>query len=146
MSGWLDGQSEPAVYWGMTTPDLLERDLTLRTAATRLDELRIRGALAPLDGGALALSTPESLKALALSEVLIRKALHGRQLDVRAARRAGASWAQIGAACGISKQAAWEAHDRWISGQAELHWDTHHEGLDPTQVQAARAVAGSRGD
>lgn len=131
----------------MTTPDTMERDLTLRTAAARLDELRMRGALAPFDDdAALSLSVAESLEALALSEVLIRKALHGRQLDVRAARRAGASWAQIGAASGTSKQAAWEAHDRWINGQAELHWDTDHEGLDPLQVQGARAVAGPSGD
>lgn len=131
----------------MTTPDTMERDLTLRTAAARLDELRMRGALAPLDDdGALSLRVAESLEALALSEVLIRKALHGRQLDVRSARRAGASWAQIGAASGTSKQAAWEAHDRWINGQAELHSDTDHEGLDPSQVQGARAVAGPSSD
>ncbi len=103
-----------------TTPDTVERDLTLRTAATRLDELRLRSALATLDD-ASPVGESEALEALALAEVLIRKALHGRQLDVRAARRAGASWAQIGAALGISKQAAWEGHDRWITGQAELH-------------------------
>lgn len=131
----------------MTTPDTMERDLTLRTAAARLDKRRMCGALAPFDdGGAATLSVAESLEALALSEVLIRKALYGRQLDVRAARGAGASWTQIGAACGMSKQAAWEAHDRWINGQAELHWDTDHEGLDPAQVQGARTVAGQPGD
>lgn len=130
----------------MTTPDITERGLTLRTAAARLDELRMRSALVPLDDDAAPIGAAESLEALALSEVLIRKALHGRQLDVRAARRAGASWTQIGAAFGVSKQAAWEAHDRWINGQAELHWDTDHEGLDPSEVQNARAVAGQPGD
>lgn len=48
----------------MTTPNTIERDLTLRTAAARLDELRMRGALAPLDDdGALSLSVAESLEA-----------------------------------------------------------------------------------
>ncbi len=126
--------------------DTLEHDITLRTAAARLDRLRMHGALSPLDDGALALSTSEALEALALSEVLIRKALHGRQLDVRAARRAGASWTQIGAAAGMSKQAAWEAHDRWINGQAELHRNTDHEGLDPSHARGARAIAGQPDD
>jgi hypothetical protein len=36
---------------------------------------------------------------------------------VRSARHAGASWAQIGAALGTSKQAAWEAHQRWVEEQ-----------------------------
>lgn len=130
----------------MTTPDTIERGLTLRTAAARLDELRMRSALAPVADGAAPMSAAESLEALALGEVLMRKAVHGRQLDVRAARRAGASWTQIGAALGVSKQAAWEAHDRWIDGQAELHWDTDHEGLDPSEVQSARAVAGRPSD
>ncbi len=129
----------------MTTPDTIERDLTLRTAAARLDELRLRSALAPVDGVASP-SAGECLEALALSEVLMRKALNGRQLDVRAARSAGASWTQIGAAMGVSKQAAWEAHDRWIDNQAELHWDSDHEGLDPSQVVSARGAAGQPGD
>lgn len=76
----------------------------------------------------------------------MRKATYGRQLDVRAARQAGASWAQIGAATGVSKQAAWESHDRWISDQAELHRDARNEGLDDSTASAARALAGQPGD
>jgi hypothetical protein len=62
---------------------------------------------------------------------------------VRAAREAGASWTQIGAALGSSKQAAWEGHSRWIEEQARQHERTGYEGLDPGQADEARGVAGS---
>ncbi|WIM97100.1 hypothetical protein ACTOB_000594 [Actinoplanes oblitus] len=107
----------------MATPDELERQHTLITATRRYDDLRMRDALAavhPDDGGA-ALSPAEMLEMLALSEVVIRKAGYGRQAMVRSARAAGASWTQIGAALGTSKQAAWEAHQRWIEEQARQH-------------------------
>lgn len=97
-------------------------------------------------GGGAPVSAVERLETLALSDVLIRRATYGRQLDVRAARTAGASWTRIGAACGVSEQWAREAHDRWLSGQAELHRDSGHEGLDPAQVGRARAVAGQPDD
>ena len=51
---------------------------------------------------------------LALGELIARKAGYGRQLGVRSARRAGASWTDIGRALGSSKQAAWETHNRWL--------------------------------
>ena len=53
-----------------------------------------------------------------LQRRLARKAAYGRQLTVRSARSAGASWTQIGAALGTTKQSAWEAHSRWIDQQA----------------------------
>jgi hypothetical protein len=61
---------------------------------------------------------------------------------VRTARGNGASWTQIGAALGSSKQAAWEAHNRWIEDQARQHERTGYEGLDPGQVDVARGLAG----
>ncbi|MDY7088028.1 MAG: hypothetical protein SYR96_23350 [Actinomycetota bacterium] len=98
------------------SPDDLERQHTLSTATTRYDELRMRDALAAVagEGGANAvpLTREETLEMLALSEVVIRKAGYARQSMVRVARDAGASWAQIGAALGTTKQAAWEAHNR----------------------------------
>lgn len=131
----------------MMTPDELERHHTLLTATARYDELRIREALSamPDDAGAAAnttLSREESLELLALSEVVIRKAGYGRQAMVRAARATGASWTQIGAALGSSKQAAWEAHNRWIGDQARQHSLTGYEGLGPDEVEAARRLAG----
>ncbi|WP_229073983.1 hypothetical protein [Actinoplanes sp. DH11] len=103
------------------TPDELERRHTLLTATSRYDELRMRDALAVLnpDTGAAALTATEMLEMLALSEVVIRKAGYGRQTTIRSARAAGASWAQIGAAVGSSKQAAWEAHQRWLDAREE---------------------------
>jgi hypothetical protein len=117
----------------MAIPDELERQHTLSTATTRYDELRMRDALAAMspDEHTVALSRTESLELLALSEVVMRKAGYGRQAMVRSARGAGASWTQIGAALGTSKQAAWEAHNRWVEEQTRQHDLTGYEGLDP---------------
>jgi hypothetical protein len=128
----------------MAIPDELERQHTLSTATTRYDELRMRDALATVTEDAQTpLSRAEVLELLALSEVVIRKAGYGRQTMVRSARAAGASWAQIGAALGTTKQAAWEAHNRWIEDQAGQHDRTGYSGLDAAQVEAARDLAGS---
>ena len=128
----------------MVTPDELEQQHTLSTATTRYDELRMRDALATMtdDSEAAALTREETLELLALSEVVIRKAGYGRQAMVRSARGAGASWTQIGAALGTSKQAAWEAHNRWIEDQARQHDLTGYQGLDPGEADAARGLAG----
>jgi hypothetical protein len=141
----------------MFTPDSIERQFTLSTAAARYDELRTRDALAPPadetpdgdesphgPGGSevTPLSTAEVLELLALGEVIARKASYGRQLAVRNARAAGASWSQIGAALGTSKQSAWEAHARWIEDQAEQHRRGGYEGMDEDWAAAARALAG----
>jgi hypothetical protein len=102
------------------SPDDLEREHTLSSATTRYDELRMRDALASVHehGDGVPLDREEALEMLALSEVVIRKAGYGRQAMVRSAREAGASWTQIGMALGSSKQAAWEAHNRWTEEQA----------------------------
>ncbi|GAA0411826.1 hypothetical protein Acor_15790 [Acrocarpospora corrugata] len=135
----------------MSTPDDLERRFTLLTAAARYDALRTREALASPpdeddadaapDPDAAPLTRSEALEVLALSEVIARKAAYGRQLSVRSARRAGASWSQIGAALGTSKQAAWEAHNRWIDEQAKPEGPGHW-GWDEHDVAAARTLAG----
>jgi hypothetical protein len=112
----------------MTTPASLEGQHTLATAVARYDQLRMRDLLAspgldpgvPGDLTATPLSQQEALELLALSEVIVRKAAYGRQLTVRAARAAGASWSQIGAAMGTTKQAAWDGHQRWMEDQLDL--------------------------
>ncbi|MGC0342232.1 hypothetical protein [Streptomyces sp. SLBN-8D4] len=125
----------------MTTPESIEPQYTLLTAVSRLDELRMRESMGA--GGATdAPDRAELLELLALSEVVARKASYGRQLTVRAAREAGASWSQIGAALGTSKQAAWEAHTRWIDAQAAAHGRPGQLGFDEADVAEARAVAG----
>jgi hypothetical protein len=151
----------------VTTPEDLERDFTLLSAAARYDELRTKEALASVaydegeadgpdegeangsdgpdaaaDPGAAPLARADALELLALGELIARKAGYGRQLTIRSARRAGASWSQIGAALGTSKQAAWEAHSRWIDGQAEQRRRSGYEGLGPDGVAAARELAG----
>jgi hypothetical protein len=141
----------------MSTPDSIERQFTLLSATVRYDELRTRDALAPAadettdgdeaphgDGDlqAESLSRDEALELLALGEVIVRKAGYGRQLAVRTARATGASWSQIGAALGTSKQSAWETHARWIEDQAEQHRRRGYEGMDADRAAAARALAG----
>ena len=128
----------------MDSPDELELRHTLSTATTRYDELRMREALAAMhaDDATPALGRAETLELLALSEVVIRKAGYGRQPMVRTARAAGASWTQIGAALGSSKQAAWEAHNRWIEDQARQHEQSGYEGLGQAQADEARGLAG----
>jgi hypothetical protein len=128
----------------MAIPDDLERRHTLSTATTRYDELRMRDALASVssDDHSPPLTREESLELLALSEVVIRKAGYGRQAMVRSARGNGASWTQIGAALGSSKQSAWEAHNRWIEDQARQHEQDQVSGLAPDDVTAAHRLAG----
>ena len=130
----------------MVSPDQLDSELTLRTAVARYEKLRMRDALTDendaVSSEADGLSQGQALELLALSEVIARKAAYGRQLTVRAARLAGASWSAIGQALGTSKQAAWEAHTRWIDDQARQHDATGISGLDELQVARARRLAG----
>jgi len=103
----------------MSTPERLEWEYTLVTAVARFEELRYRAVLASEDAP---LGRDDALELLSLGELIARKAGYGRQLDVRAARAAGASWSQIGAALGTSKQSVWEAHTRWLDGQPAGNW------------------------
>jgi hypothetical protein len=42
----------------------------------------------------------------------------------------------------MTKQAAWEAHTRWIEDRAARRGDQDHEGFDARDAAAARALAG----
>ncbi|MEU9114376.1 hypothetical protein AB0D04_21950 [Streptomyces sp. NPDC048483] len=131
----------------MLTPESLEGHFTLLSATARYDALRVRDSPAPdADLQHLQpLSREEVLEMLALGEVIARKAADGRQLSVRSARDAGASWSQIGAALGMSKQAAWEAHGRWIEEQAARHRRSGGAGPDDDSASATRERAGRPG-
>jgi hypothetical protein len=134
----------------MTSPDTTSTHPTLLSAAARFDELSMRDALASMaeedgTGSSDRLTMQEALELLALGEAIARKAAYGRQLTVRSARAAGASWSQIGAALGISKQAAWEAHRQWIEDQAAQHRRDGYGGMDPDMADAARTLAGPIG-
>jgi hypothetical protein len=135
----------------VTTPASLEQQYTLATAVARYDELRMRDLLAPgaddlpadEQPGPGPLSRQEALELLTLSEVIARKAAYGCLLTVRSAHAAGASWTQIGAALGTTKQSAWEAHSRWIDQQASHCSAYGHQRMDSQQAAAARALAGN---
>jgi hypothetical protein len=131
----------------VTGPDEIESGMSLPWAVARFDQLRTRQALAggpngeqedPAEEG---LTVGELLELLTLAEVIARKAGYGRQLTVRAARAAGASWSQIGRATGSTKQSAWEAHNRWIDEQARLHKESDYQGLDEVEISRVRALA-----
>jgi hypothetical protein len=134
----------------VTSPEEVERQHTLRTAVARYEELRAREILADGDSPVVAenerLPVEQVLELLALSEVIARKAGYGQQLAVRTARAAGASWASIARALGVSKQAAWDDHTRWIDAQSDAQGTTGHEGLDPDEVARLRRNAGSPDD
>ena len=129
------------------TPDVLEPEFSLTTAATRLDFLSRR------DNGDTALNTVrdddedswlaissvgtsldvhESLELLALGEVVSRKAHDSQVVGIRAALRGGASWEQISAALDVTPSEAWDAFHEAISR------------LDDETATAARELAGSR--
>ncbi|MEU5883418.1 hypothetical protein [Spirillospora sp. NPDC047279] len=129
-----------------SNPDELDTTLTLRGAVARYDELRTRDSFAEGDPETTALTRAEALELLALGEVIARKARYGRQLGVRSARKAGASWSQIGLALGTSKQTAWETHNRWIDEQARQDLGDGHLGLDAGQAAAERSLAGRLDD
>src|SRR4051812_11112307 len=126
------------------TPEALAEEVSLPTAATRLDFLSRR------DTGGTALNTVsevdedhwrviaavgtsldvhESLELLALGEVVSRKAHDSRLTGIRAALRGGADWAQIGAALGVAPAQA---------------WDTFHELLADAGDRSSAPLAGPR--
>lgn len=122
----------------------LEWALSLHAAVERFDELRTQEAIA--EGPGSSLRRAEALELLALSEVMTRKVRYGLQLSVRTARTAGASWVDIGRSLGVSRQAAWETHMRWIDGQEAQHSAADTEGLDREQITQARVWAGTPAD
>jgi alkylhydroperoxidase/carboxymuconolactone decarboxylase family protein YurZ len=129
------------------TPEALEPEFTLTTAATRLDFLSRRDSGATTlntvrdeddeNGWAsfrdTSLDTYEALELLALGEVISRKAHDSQLIGIRAALRGGATWEQIAEALGVSPEAAWESFNEAIG-----------ERLDDEAAAAARELAGSR--
>ena len=129
------------------TPDALEGEFSLPTAATRLDFLSRR------DSGDTALNTvidedddwsafrattmsldvSEALEVLALGEVIARKAHGSRLIGLRAALRGGADWAQIGSALDRTPAEAWETYLGLVDSE-----------LDGEAADTARELAGTR--
>ena len=130
------------------TPDVLEPEFSLTTAATRLDFLSRRDNGDPalntvrdddedswlsISAASTSLDVHESLELLALGEVVSRKAHDSQVVGIRAALRGGASWEQISAALDVDPGEAWDAFSASIARQ-----------LDDDAAAAARELAGSR--
>ena len=130
------------------TPEALEPEFTLTTAATRLDFLSRRdsGGSAlntvheddddhwnALKGTDTSLDTYEALELLALGEVISRKAHDAQLVGIRAALRGGAGWDQIAEALGVSPAAAYDSFTAAIA-----------RTLDDGDAAAARDLAGTR--
>jgi len=130
------------------TPEALEQEFTLTTAATRLDFLSRRdsGDTAlnvvrddgPDDWASIknidtSLDSYEALEMLALGEVISRKARAYELIGVRAALRGGASWDEIAEALGVPPDYAWDSFT-----------DAVTERLDEDAAAAARELAGAR--
>jgi hypothetical protein len=128
------------------TPEALEQEFSLPTAATRLDFLSRR------DNGETTLNTVrdddengwasfrdtsldtyEALELLALGEVVSRKAHDSQLIGIRAALRGGASWEQIAEALGVPPESAWDSFNEAVA-----------ERLDADAAAAARDLAGAR--
>lgn len=135
------------------TPDLLEQEFSLTTAATRLDFLsrRDRGNTAlnavrdddenswrAIAAAETSLDVQESLELLALGEVVARKARDSQLIGFRAALRGGADWAEIAAALDVPPAEAWNLYHRLIERQERAL------ALDPQAAAAARDLAGGR--
>jgi hypothetical protein len=135
------------------TPDALENEFSLTTAATRLDFLSRRDSAGtasdrPADADAddwssfkdvgTSLDVPEALELLALGEVIARKAHDSRLVGIRAALRGGAGWAEIAAALDVPPGEAWDAFTRAIDEQVR------RQAIDEQAAASARDLAGAR--
>lgn len=130
------------------TPEALEQEFSLTTAATRLDFLSRR------DNGDTALNTVtedddenwlgfaatdtsldvhESLELLALGEVVARKAHDSWLIGIRAALRGGADWEAIATALGRTPEQAWDDFTAAVATD-----------LDAEAAASARELAGAR--
>ncbi|KQS69246.1 hypothetical protein [Modestobacter sp. Leaf380] len=140
------------------TPRELEDEVTLVTAANRIDFLSRRDAgvveattpadaddfLADLRNTGTTLDRHEALELLALGEVVFRKAHDSRHLGMHAALREGAGWADVATALDGDAGQAWDAHQQWIADQVALHRSTGTDGLDDGAAETARRLAGPR--
>jgi hypothetical protein len=130
------------------TPDSLQSEFSLTTAATRLDFLSRRDSThtalntvqvedadswQSLRAADTSLDVYEALELLALGEVIARKAHDSQLVGIRAALRGGASWEQVAEALGVTPQQAWDSFTDSIGRQ-----------LDADAADSARELAGAR--
>jgi hypothetical protein len=140
-------------------PAVLEHEFSLVTAVNRLDFLSRRDNhvvdavndasddaddWASIKQSTTTLDVDEALELLALGVVVARKALDSRQPAIRAARRGGAGWPDIGTALEVPAVQAWQEHTAWLDRQADAARRGDPQALDADAVAHARALAGSR--
>ncbi len=132
------------------TPEVLEQEFSLQTAATRLDFLSRRDSGATsrtpvpdrdeddwtsLLDQETSLDVAESLELLALGEVIARKAHDSQLVGFRAALRNGASWEQVAAALDVTTAEACAAYHQTIERQERA------AVLDQREAAEARDLA-----
>lgn len=132
------------------TPEALEGEFTLSTAATRLDWLSRRDSgetvlnqavdadpddWASIKNMGTSLDAHEALELLALGELIARRAHGSRLIGIRAALRGGAGWEEIAAALDVTPQQAWDGFTRAIEDDGSL---------TPEGAASARDLAGTR--
>jgi hypothetical protein len=124
--------------------ELTGRDFFARAAA----RLRARGEFDPdklghrLIDQAEPLSTEDHLELMALGEALARYYRHPAMLDHAA--KAGATWEQLGAACGTSAEQARQDYREWARGQHNLLTTTDGRfGMSDAEYAAALARSAS---
>jgi hypothetical protein len=135
------------------TPEALEAEFSLTTAATRLDWLSRRDSgettlnqvkdvdeddWSSIKAVGTSLDVPEALELLALGEVVSRRAHDSRLVGIRAALRGGAGWDEIAAALGVRPGDAWDAYARAIDEQVGAR------ALSDDDAASARDLAGTR--
>jgi len=135
------------------TPEALEGEFSLTTAATRLDFLSRRDSgettlntvvdadaddWSSIKDAGTSLDVAEALELLALGEVIARKAHGSRLAGISAALRGGAGWDEIAAALDLSPGEAWDLFARAIDEQVGART------LDAGAAASARDLAGAR--
>lgn len=116
-----------------TWNDFHERRLWEQTGAKLRAQAADAERLRVVDDATAKAPAVSALEALAANARLVDLLSGRRWYVMQAAREEGAEWAEIGAALGISKQAAWEFYKRKIEAR-ETYVADHHD------TERARAV------
>ena len=113
----------------------------LRDLVDRYLDLSLRDFTAQVTGAPL--TAAEHVELLAVGAATNRHVSLGRQVDVRRALLAGATWPQIAAASGASVRAVRRDFRTWIAQQSAL-WDATPPGRRPIGLSPADRTTAHR--